>query len=1084
MGTTSPSPQGFRLSAQQSQLWARLQRDGDLPYRALCALRMEGPLDRGLLRRAVTEIATRHEILRTTFARFPGLREPLQVIHSAREPEWQETRVSPTELPAAVASLFQKESARRSDLERELPMRLALLTASPERHVLVMALPALCADAATLDNILRETGQAYDALAGGRTNASPEPIQYADYAEWQRDLFEGDDRSAAGLEFWRERRLASRVVPRLPLEDPAASRARFEPAVYPVPLADALMSEAAALAEEAGTSIASVVRACWAALISRLTGESAITIGEVDAGRRHEGLSGALGLFDAPFPGTYRLEPELTFREALKLVNGSLEESVPWRDYAPAESAGNPRDATFGFAEEEKPPFLTAHGVTFEARDRFSCTMRFGLNLVCRRSSGAAAADLYFDAGRLRRESAARIAGHLAVMLRGAIEDPDGSLERLPLLEPGEARRLIVDLNAAVPRGSGSGSVTAQFEEQVRKSPDAIAVVSGRDRWTYSGLNSRANRLARLLRSGGVRRDARVGLCLERSPEMMEGLLGILKAGGAYVPLNPEHPDRRLAAQLAESEAPVLVTQERLAGRFAGFSGSIVCLDRDRPALDEQAATDLEHLSSREDLVSVIYTSGSTGAPKGVGTPHGALSNYVAAICHTLGLEEGSSPLHFASVTAISADLGNTSIFPALVTGGTLHLIPYEVATDASRFAEYLRKHPIDVLKIVPSHFRALMGSPGRADSLPRRFLILGGESLDLELAKGLADRSACVVFNHYGPTETTVGSLMFRVGASPIDPGSSTVPIGRPIANTDVYILDRQGRPVPIGIPGELFIGGPGLARGYLARPGETAERFVPHPFAGGSPRRLYRTGDLARYLPDGNVEFLGRLDDQLKIRGFRIEPREVQAALEEHPAVRESFVLAAGGAGENRLIAYVVPAGETEPSRDDLRRFLLEILPDYMVPFAFVTLKALPLTRNGKVDRAALPAPSESRADAEKAFVAPRTPTEEKLADIWREVLEIERVGVLDNFFDLGGHSLKATQVIARLRATFQVAMPLKSLFESPTIEGLAVAITGNQAERVAREQMVGVLAEIEDLSEEEAQRLLSAGSPGGEA
>jgi amino acid adenylation domain-containing protein len=869
------------------------------------------------------------------------------------------------------------------------------------------------------------------------------------------------------------------------MEDRPPAAARFDPAVCPLPLASDLVAGAAALAEAEGTSTASVLRACWTALIARLTGETAITVGEVDPGRRQEGLAGALGLFEAPFPGTHRAGAGLSFREALRLVDASLEESLPWRDYAAAEAAGEPRDAPLGFAEEEDMEPRNAGGVSFTVADRFHCTTRFGLQLVCRRSPAGATGELRFDAGRIRPESAARLAGHFGVLLRGAVEDPDSPVDRLALLEAGQARRLIVDFNARVPRRPAPRSVNERFEEQARKTPNAVAVVFDRDRWTYGELNARANRLGRFLRSRGLDRGAPVGLCLERSAGMIEGLLGILKAGGAYVPLNPEHPDRRLAGQLRESGAPVLVTEERLASRFADFPGLVVRLDRDRPLLESQPATDPGHVPAPDELVSVIYTSGSTGTPKGVATPHGALANYVAAIADALGLREDSPPLHFASVTAISADLGNTSIFPALVSGGTLHLIPYEVATDASRFAEYMRRHPIDVLKIVPSHFRALTGSPPRAESIPRRFLVLGGEALDLDLAKGIAGRSACVVYNHYGPTETTVGSLVYRVGEDSIDPGSATVPIGRPLANTDVYILDRGGRAAPVGIPGELYIGGAGLARGYLARPAETAERFVPHPFATDPGRRLYRTGDVARYLPDGNVEFLGRSDDQLKIRGFRIEPREVQAALDQHPGVRESFVLASeAGAGEKRLIAYVVPAGESEPSRDALRRFLFELLPDYMVPSAFVVLGALPLTRNGKVDRAALPAAPETPPETEKAFVAPRTPTEEKLAGIWSEVLGVERVGVLDNFFDLGGHSLKATQVIARLRTTFRVAMPLKSLFESPTIEGLAIAITGNQAEGVGGDDVGRLLAEMEGLSEEEAQRLLSARSPGGDA
>jgi len=954
-----------------------------------------------------------------------------------------------------------------------------------------MVLPSLCSDAATLKNLLQEIGNSYRALLEGRTDGQPEPIQYADYAEWQRELFESPaDDAALGRQFWRARRLASRDLSRLPMEDRPRAGLRFQPAVLPVPFPPELMARATALAKEEGTSIVPVLRACWAGLICRLTGEASITMGEVDSGRRHEGLSTALGLFDVPFPETHRLRPDLSVRNAVRHMNDALEESSPWRDYAPAEVVGEPRDALFAFEEEEEIEPLVAHGVSFSLLNRFSCTTRFGLKLLCRRSHDGATGELHFDSGRLRPESAARLAGHLAVLLREAIEDPASPLDRLPLLEPGEARRLLVDFNTRVPRSSTSRCVHELFEEQVRKTPSSIAVVFDRDRWTYRDLNSRANQLARFLRTRGLRRDSRVGLCLERSAQMIEGLLGIMKAGGAYVPLNPEHPKGRLAGQLIESEAAILVTQEGLADRFADFSGLIVCLDRDRPALDEESGTDVEGVSRLEDLVSVIYTSGSTGAPKGVATPHGALANYVAAICNALGeevREEQSSALHFASVSTISADLGNTAIFPALVSGGTLHLIPYDVATDGSRFGEYLERHPIDVLKIVPSHFRALIGSPARAANFPRRFLILGGEALDLELAKEVAGQSRCVILNHYGPTETTVGSLMFRFGERPIDPSSSSVPIGRPIANTDIYILDPRGHPVPIGIPGELYIGGAGLARGYLGRPDETADRFVPHPFAGDRPRRLYRTGDLARYHPDATVEFLGRLDDQVKIRGYRVEPGEVTETLRKHPSVREGFVLARDGPGGARLVAYVVPREPSPPRREELRQYLSDRLPDYMVPGAFLLMDSLPLTANGKLDVRALPDP-EAGQDRERTFVAPRTQVEEVLAEVWSDLLRVSPIGVHDDFFALGGHSLLATQLISRVRTALGLEVSLRTLFDGPTIAQLAGTIGATApAAAVHLMPMAGlagpdlavpsdVLERVGQLSDEEVNTLLA--------
>jgi amino acid adenylation domain-containing protein len=557
---------------------------------------------------------------------------------------------------------------------------------------------------------------------------------------------------------------------------------------------------------------------------------------------------------------------------------------------------------------------------------------------------------------------------------------------------------------------------------------------------------------------------------------MIIGLLGILKAGGAYVPLHPDQPKARLRHQLGESGAPVIVTQQALLGQLPEYAGWVLCLDRDRAALDAEPRQDPERLGTADDLAYVIYTSGSTGIPKGVAIRHRSLVNYSLYITRRLGLREDAG-LHFATVSTLSADLGNTCIFPSLISGGCLHVIPQDVAMDGALLAKYSVQHPIDVLKITPSHLASLLAATSSGLVLPRHTLILGGETLSWDLVERVARAGTCQIINHYGPTEATVGALTFGpIGGVVGRMSSATVPVGRPIANTRVYILDARMQPVPVGVAGELWIGGDGLAQGYLNQPEQTAERFIADPFRPEAGAQIYRTGDLARYLPDGNVEFLSRVDHQVKIRGFRVELAEIEAVLHRHPAVRQAIVTAIEERpGDQALAAYVVPSGTREPAPSELRAALAEYLPDYMIPSTFVFLDALPLTPNGKVDRTALPKPEEQRETG--GFVAPRNPVEEALAGIWRETLGIERVGVTDDFFELGGHSLLATQLIMRIRSAFRVQLPLRAIFDAPTVGGLAEAVV--EVERMMDEgaEVDQLLDELEDLSDDEVQRLLMA-------
>jgi amino acid adenylation domain-containing protein len=856
----------------------------------------------------------------------------------------------------------------------------------------------------------------------------------------------------------------------------AAAPVKFDPDGVSLTVAPEVVGRTAALAARHDTDAAVLLLACWQVLLGRLSGQADLGVRYLADGRAQEELRGAMGPIAVSIPVRCRVE-DVAFADFLRQVREAVSRASRWQDHW---EPGGPGEPAVAFEFSTVPLRRSFAGVSFSLVRQVCHPGDFTLALSWVQGEGSARATILYDRRVLRREDVERIAGHFERLLGSVLADPGTATGALDILGPEERRRLLVDLNRTAADYPKSRCVHQLFEEQAARTPDRPAVVCGDEQLTYAELNARANRLAHLLRRLGVGRDAPVGLCVERSAGMIVGLLGILKAGGAYVPLHRDHPKARLAYQLEETGAAVVVTQEAVLGSLPEFAGRVLCLDRDRPLLEAEPATDPPPVNGPEDPVYVLYTSGSTGAPKGVAVRHGNLVNYTHFILGRLAAD-GEPGLHFASVTTLTADLGNTAIFPALLSGGCLHVIDYDTAMDGAAFRRRAAARPFDVLKITPSHLAALLGEGDEAAALPRRWLVLGGEAAPWALVRRVLAAGRCAVLNHYGPTETTVGSLTFAVGPDGAGDGrAATVPIGRPIANTQVYILDARGNPVPVGVAGELFIGGAGVARGYLRQPEQTAQRFVPDPFAGTPDAWLYRTGDRARYLPDGTVEFLGRADDQVKIRGFRVEPAEVEAALCRHPQVRQAAVVAREDRGDRRLVAYVVPAdGLARPGAagaDELRGFLRQQLPDYMVPAAFQVCDALPLTPNGKIDRRRLTDLEYGPPPGEKPFVAPRDAVEETLAAIWQEVLGAERVGVDDDFFDLGGHSLLATQVISRILSRLEVQLPLRTIFETPTVAGLAATVARLRQEQQA-EEIDQMLQELSQLSDEEVDRLLAA-------
>jgi amino acid adenylation domain-containing protein len=1049
----------FNLSPQQEQLWIA-EPDGPT-VRTQAIIALQGALDDAKLEAALRRVVGRHESLRTTFAHQPGLRVPLQVVGEQLDPGFRTLdlrSLAPDERAAELQRLAAQELQEPFDFAAGPLVRAALLSFSDEQSTLVLTISALSADSSSISLL---TGELADEYAG-TGSLIEDPLQYADFAAWQRELLEStDDEARAAGEFWA----AFADVDGVTLPFSQRSSSGFVPEEIEVEVDDALGAAIDAVAARYDVSPSAVAQSAWHAVLARFSGEEEPVTGFLSAERRHQDLDGALGAFARPVPIRARAGGAVTFAELLRAVDEARSEALVRQDYAPPDAS--PRLAV-GFVADE--PYAGQGGEVEVALERVLSTgHHFRLWLASVSSQRGLGLRLAFDPECYRSEAVETLGRSLGLVLRAVASDaPAGTLGEIEVLDPAERARLLErfnDTSAPVPAValhemiSGHASA-APAREAVRDDHDAI---------TYAALDTRANQLAQRLRRSGVGPDACVALCADRSIDMVVGLLGILKAGGAYVPLHSEHPPARLGQQLATAGVNVIVTQEALLPHLPEFSGEVICLDRDRAELDGEASTAPEVAVSADNLAYVIYTSGSTGTPKGVCVTHGNVVNYATDITHRLGAD--TEPQSFGVVTSISTDLGNTAMFGALCSGGTLILVNPAAAADPGALARQFELTPVDVLKITPSHLGALLAGDDQR-VLPRRRLVLGGERAPWDLITRVQALSDVSIINHYGPTETTIGSCTYAVSDGPGEFEPASVPIGRPIANTSCYVLDEHGQPVPVGVPGRLLIGGAGVARGYAADAEQTAERFIADPF--GSPgSRVYDTGDLARWLPDGSLEFYGRADEQVKIRGYRVEPAEVEAALRSHPQVLEAVAVThAGTAGDARLVVYCVVEGTV--AQEDLRVHLANWLPEYMLPSAIAIVDSIPRTPSGKVDKLSLPDP-DTLAQDDAEYVAPRTALEEAVADIWASVLGVPKVGIEDDFFSLGGHSLLATQVVAQVRSDFAVELPLHSLFSYPTVATLSneiVQMMGASEE----EETAKLMAELEGLSDEEAEQLLA--------
>jgi len=1037
--------QNLPLSFGQERLWFLNQIDPSNPsYNQLAALRLKGSLNVGVLERSINEISRRHEVLRTTFREVDG--QPIQIVASTLNIAIPivDLRLLPyDEREIEIQQLVKELVQCPFDLAADPLLRFLLLQLEEAEHIFIINVHHIVFDGWSSGVFFRELAALYEAFCSDKPSPLPElTLQYADFAHWQRRWLQGLTRSSY-LAYWKEKLQGAPSVLELPTDRPRPPVQTFRGAHQSMPLSKELSEALANLSKRENVSLFMTLLAAFQILLYRYTGQADICTGTPIANRTRIEIEGLIGFFVNTLVLRTDLSGNPRFRELLLQVRevalgAYAYQELPFEqlvaELQPARSLSQTPLFSVMFVFHNVPlipselPGLTVSPYWVE-----NFTAKLDLTLSFENDREGLIGVWEYNTDLFDATTIARMAGHFQTLLEGIVANPDRRLSELPLLTAAARHQLLVEWNDTKAEYPQQRCVHQLFEAQVERTPDAVALVFEDNQLTYRELNAKANQLAHYLQKLGVKPEVLVGICVERSLEMVVGLLGILKAGGAYVPLDPAFPKQRLAAMREDSQVPVLVTSSHLVDGLLTRQTDAVCLDTDWETIAHESKENPVSVVTDKHLVYVIYTSGSTGTPKGVAIEHRQLLNYLHSIQQILNVPNAS----FATVSTLAADLGNTVIFPALCGGGCLHIISQDRATDPKALAEYFRQHAIDCLKIVPSHLKALLAET--ASILPRKRLILGGEALSWELVEEVREYAPdCLIFNHYGPTETTVGVLTYQVKRGQVRRDSQTVPLGRPISNTQIYILDSHFQPVPVGTVGELYIGGAALGRGYLNRPDLTQEKFIPHPFSNNPDSRLYKTGDRVRYLPDGNIEFLGRTDNQVKIRGFRIELGEIESLLAQHPDVGSAVVIAREDTpGDKRLVAYVVPKQEPAPTWSELRRFLFEQVPEYMVPAAFVILEALPLTANGKVDRRSLPAPDTCHLSLETSFVSPRSHLEMQLVQIWEDVLNLYPVGVQDCFFERGGHSLLAVRLMALIQQQFGKYLPLASLFQNSTIE-----------------------------------------------
>jgi len=1068
------------LSFAEERLWFLHQLEPQSSaYNLFYGIRLHGSLNVSALDETLQEIVRRHEILRTTFAMVAG--RPVRRIAASSSVSLVVTDLSAfekDEREAAVERVAHEAAHTPFDLVAGPLLRAQLLQLSEDEHVLLFTLHHIISDGWSATVLVREVAALYEAFCARRPSPLPDlPIQYADYAVWQRQWLQGEVLDSH-ISYWRQTLEGAPPLLELPADRPRPTVQTYNGDAFPFAISKDLSDALGALSRREGATIYMTLLAAFQLLMSRYTGRTDIVVGGDTANRNRVETENLIGFFVNMLVMRTSVDGDLTFKQLLRRVrevalSAYAHQELPFEKLVEElqvkrELSHNPLFQVI-FILQNKTPNLELSSLQLEGMSVRGRPAKFDLTLGLKETAGGLIGFFEYNTDLFNESTIKRLAGHFGSLLRSIVAAPEERVSALSMLGDAECH-LLDEWSLGQAADLPVECAPELFEAQVSQTPEAVAVVDENTSLTYDELNKRANQLAHLLRSWGVGPDVLVALCIDRSVEMVTAILGVLKAGGAYLPLAPDDPLERLSAILAETNAPVVLTSSVVAEKLPAQFAQVFCLDTDWDLVTAESDSNLARVASAENLAYVIYTSGSTGKPKGVMVTHRGLVNYLNWCSNAYDVADGRGSLVHSPPTF---DLTVTSLLYPLCVGRSVTLVRDDPG--GAGFANALRcLGEYSLVKITPAHLSLVeyAVSDRAAIELPR-LLVVGGEALTSEALTFWQQHSPDTrIVNEYGPTETVVGCCVHEVTAGEATEGGS-VPIGRPIANTHLRVLDAGLQPVPIGVSGELYIGGFGVARGYVNAPDLTAERFVPDPFSATRGGRLYRTGDLVRYLADGNLDFIGREDNQVKLFGYRIELGEIESVLASHSGVREAIVILREDVpGKKQLVAYVTAVA---PGLEggELRRYAGERLPEYMVPASFVLLDALPRTPNGKIDRQALPAPVEEHET--ELLVAPRTPVEEVLCGIWIELLGVEQIGVYENFFEAGGHSLMAVQLLSRLRGIFQLELPLQIAFEAPTIAELARALNKYESKPGQVEKIAAITTQLERMSPEAISEML---------
>jgi amino acid adenylation domain-containing protein len=1047
------------LSFAQQRLWFLDQYcPGSSAYNVPRAVRLRGPLKCDALQHALNAVVARHEVLRTVFHSEQGT--PAQVVRPAAAVQIGRADLTGCTDPEQAALEAATVEARKPfDLTADLMLRATLLRVQEDDHILVLVTHHIASDGWSRWILFHDLAVLYAAACAGRDPELPElPIQYADFAAWQREWLEGA-RLQKQLSYWKQQLAGIPALLELPADYPRPAVASYRGAKFFTHYSAELAAAIKELGQREGATVFMTLLAAFQVLLHRYSRQDDIAVGTPVAGRRHPQTESLIGDFVNMLVLRSDHSGNPTFRELLARVRRVAldaydHQDIPFEKLVEELEKGRdlsraPLFQVMFALENTGGGLLQFEGLETSTVELDTGVAKNDLIVSVKEEHQGLKVKFEYSTDLFDKVTIERMAGHFGTLLAAITANPGCRVLDLPLLTAEEEHLLLVEWNRTTRDYPHSRRVHQLIEAQAERTPHAPAVVFGDERLTYRHLNERANQLAYFLLRQGAGAGKRIGIYLERSPEMLVALLAAQKTGGAYVPLDPAYPAERIRLTLEEAQVCMVVSREPLVPSLPAQCAPTVCLDRDEKCIATESRGNPSVHAGANDVMYVIFTSGSTGRPKGVQVSHGSVVNLLSCMAREWQL--GAQDV-FPALASYAFDMSVPELYLALLSGGCVALGEHWLAADGVALARWLRAVQATIVHATPTTWKLLLEAGFDGKGLKRA---IGAEPVPQELCDRLLAADASL-YNFYGPTETTVWSTVHHMQR----PGEA-VTVGRPLDNTQIYILDSQGRPVPIGVPGEICIGGEGVALGYLNRPDLTAEKFVADSFTGQTGRKIYRTGDLGRYRNDGTIQFLGRADFQVKIRGFRIELGEIETALGRHPDVRQNVVLAREDTpGDKRLVAYVVARDGASLDASDLRRHLRSRLPDYMVPSRFVVLEALPLSPNGKVDRRALPSPEAGGLPEKAAAIEPTTDFEKQLADIWAQVLKVHLISMDDNFFELGGHSLLATQVVARIREQFGVELSPRALFEAPTLQQMSEVIGETMLEQAEPQALDALL------------------------